>query len=271
MPDMHPVYGGADLVKERLDLIKRVEADDDSTILTPRVDMTSPEKRSKLRRYKNTGNPKFNSLGTDTYTSLRRDLFEIYEAAGILDDLLFNYYTHDGEGLVARDGFGPYNFGKKILAANPYGLSMRDCEKEANTILNNMIVPGPVATQLKKCEQRNSPTLFVLSFFDQKFFSKDSIDVGNLRAKFLAITFDDSEHPADTLFRMTAAQSAWEEALEYFHEPHEELQFLNDALRSGNLLKHMRRMIDEVTRNWTETGKSLRDRKARDKFTSIDV
>ena len=78
-----------------------------------RTHVTEADKISKLRKYKDTQNNKFNSCGTGIYRRLRRDFFKTCKSQGILLDVLFNYQNQDGVGLVTKDRYGPHDL--KVL------------------------------------------------------------------------------------------------------------------------------------------------------------
>ena len=85
---------GADLVQERKDLIAK--CNDESNFKLTRVDMTSPDKITKVRKYRFTADANYASIHADYYLKLRRDWFSIVETQKILPDLLYNYYKNKG-------------------------------------------------------------------------------------------------------------------------------------------------------------------------------
>ena len=261
------------LVEERKTLLTRV-SEEEGFVLEVRTDMSSPKERGKLRRYKLTGDKEFNSMGKETFEGLRRDFFQVLSAAKILTDLLFNYHDSGGEGLTYRHGFGPYDFGKlkkDKFPSNPYGLSLTDCEREANTILNNMVFPGPVAEMLDKIEMRNEPTLSVIGFYDQLFFPKDAVSTSDRRTEYLNIKFNDFEHPAVTFGRMQTAKGVWEQSKGSFTDPHEDIQQMLDAVENGNMAKHNRSLVKDARRDWQTDGKGFDDAEQHKRFKPTDI
>ena len=91
--------------------------------LPARVNMSLPDKRSKIEKFEGTRKSDFDQCGHLEYDRLRRAFFEIIEAQKIDTDLLYNLYKSGITGLKHRDRFGPYNFGKEKIAPNPYGLT----------------------------------------------------------------------------------------------------------------------------------------------------
>ena len=84
---------------------------------TPKqTDVTQPDKISKLRKYKETQNKKFNSMGTAVYRRLRKDFYKACNAQGVLGDLLFNYQSQGGVGLTIKDRHGQHDF--KVTKGN---------------------------------------------------------------------------------------------------------------------------------------------------------
>ena len=162
-------------------------------------------------------------------------------------------------------------FGKKKLGDNPYGLSMADCEHEANILLTAMISGGPVMIMLMKIEQSNKPILDLFAYYDRIFFVNDEDKVDQYRNAFIKLKFDDTKAPVDMLSEMQAAKSTWEVARGYFHDPHEDVQFLIDALKNGNMIKHFRGVIKDARKAWTEDGKGMVNSEQKARFTESDV
>ena len=260
---------GADLVQERKDLIAK--CNDESNFKLTRVDMTSPDKITKVRKYRFTADANYASIHADDYLKLRRDWFSIVETQKILPDLLYNYHKNKGTNLLLKDNYGPYDFGKKKLDDNPYGLSMADCEREANTVLHAMICGGPVSIRLMKIEQKRHPILNLFGYYDRIFFANDEDKVDQYRNAYIKMTFDDTKAPVDMLSEMQAAKSTWEVARGYFHDPHEDVQFLIDALKNGNMIKHFRLIIKDARKAWTEDGKGMVNSEQKARFTEVDV
>ena len=260
---------GADLVQERKDLIAK--CNDEPNFKLTRVDMTSPDKITKVRKYRFTADANYASIHADDYLKLRRDFFSIMESQKILTDLLFNYHKNKGTNLLLKDSYGPYDFGKKKLDDNPYGLSMADCEREANTVLHAMICGGPVSIRLMKIEQKSHPILNLFGYYDRIFFANDEDKVDQYRNAYIKMTFDDTKAPVDMLSEMQAAKSTWEVARGYFHEPHEDVQFLIDALKNGNMIKHFRGVLKDARKAWTEDGKGMVNSEQKARFTESDV
>ena len=210
-----------DPIQQRQATLSKMEAKDGQVTFVPkRTNVTEADRISKLRKYKDTQNNKFNSCGTGIYRRLRRDFFKTCKSQGILLDLLFNYQNQDGVGLVTKDRYGPHDF--KVLKnansrkptvpelpANPFGLSLEQCEQEAEDILDAMIFPGPMAVQLNKVKERDQPILFVFAFYDKMFFSHPKMKKGDLRMTFLAMKFIDDTDVSDKYTVMTQAKDDW--------------------------------------------------------------
>ena len=99
-------FGDDDPLEERLAMLELMKVTDGEVSYTPkRTDATQPDKISKLRKYKEIQNKKFNSTGATVYRRLRKDFFKVCNAQGILVDLLFNYQSQDGVGLTIKDRY----------------------------------------------------------------------------------------------------------------------------------------------------------------------
>jgi hypothetical protein len=145
---------------------------------------------------------------------------------------------------------------------------MADYEHEANTVLHAMICGGPVGIMLMKMEQRHQPILNLFGYFDRIFFANDEDKVDQYRNIFIKMTFDDIKAPVDMLSDMQAAKATWEVAGCYFHESHEDVQFLIDAWKNGNMIKHFCGVIKDA---WTEDGKGMVNSEQKARFTDSDV
>ena len=65
----------------------------------------------------------------------------------------------------------------KTIDPNPYGLSMVECEREANQILWAMIPDpeSPPGIELQLIERNNLPILSFFATYDQVFFNSDDV------------------------------------------------------------------------------------------------
>ena len=175
-------YSEANLVKLRKAENKLGEDD-----LPNRANMAHPKDRSKIPKFPETSNERFEIEGAKIYGKMRRAFFELVESAKILDDILFNYYLSDITGLMLRGRFGPHNFGDEKLGPNPYGLSMELCEREANQILTAMIPDpdSPCGIELQTLEQRDWPILYhgislliLIKSFTRMKMRRSSLSIG---------------------------------------------------------------------------------------------
>ena len=148
---------------------------------------------------------------------------------------------------------------------------MADCEHEANILLTAMISGGPVMIMLMKIEQRNKPILDLFAYYDRIFFANDEDKVDQYCNAFIKLKFDDTKAPVDMLSEMQAAKATWEVARGYFHEPHEDVQFLIDALKNGNMIKRFRLIIKDARKAWTDDGKGMVNSEQKARFTEVDV
>ena len=194
----YKAYGGADLVEIRAAVLKLDEKERPT-----RVNMSLHDKRGKIQVFEGTKDANFDENGILVYEKMRRLFFELAEANGIDADLLFNLFQSKIPGMMTRDRFGPYNFGDKELGPNPHGLSMEECEREANQLLWAMIPDprSPPGVELRAIERQQLPILSFFATYDQLFFD-DSSDQSELRDAFRAISFNDIENPKNTFAKM---------------------------------------------------------------------
>ena len=260
----------AALIEERTAILKIKK---DGGEVPKRTDMTAPDKQDKLLKYKETGTAKFGSQGKNVYVAFRKAAFKNLKSQGILTDALFNYHENkeNRDGFRLKDGYGPFDFGKKKLPENPYGLTMDECELEAFALLECMVYPGPLMTKIQETQEAGHPSLFVFDYYDAWFFRVDEDQCALYRDQYLAITFNSETHPIDTWAIMTRVRIQWESSRGEKHAPHEIMQFLVDAVTRGNMAKEMRQFMKDERREWADLGKSLKSTSAKAEFLDTDI
>ena len=70
---------------------------------------------------------------------------------------------------------------------------------------------------------------------------------------------------------MTQAKGEWEDSIGHCHEPFEDVQFLMDAIKNGNMAKHFCTFIKSVESKWDEDHKNLTETENRGNFSDHDV
>ena len=262
-------YDGADLVKLRKAATKLAKDGD----LPPRVNMSLPDKRNKIPVFDLTKDPAFDLNGFSEYGKLRRAAFEHFEAGGIYIDLLFNLFKSDIEGLIQVLRFGGYNFGDKTIDPNPYGLTMVECEREANQILWAMIPDpeSPPGIELQLIERKNLPILSFFATYDQVFLNRDDERGEKSKDLFEDMKFDNDVNPRVMHGLMKGAKLKWEIDAKIHHEPWEDLTYLLKAIRRGNMRTVLRAFVDKQKRKWVKSAKDIDDPEQREELKSVDV
>ena len=172
--------------------------------------------------------------------------------------------------LIGR--FGPYDFKKQKLAANPYG-PIAQLEREANVLLRQMIPnpDSPAGVILELIEQNDWPHMCFFAHFDQLFFHMDTDDIEDFKDVLESIFFNADEDPENVMTKLDAARLDYEKSLGRIHDAWEQLHIIRRAIKKGNMISLLRGLLRRLLTELKEQGKDIDSASQRDELTVVDI